>query len=84
MATFFESGTWVWIPDEEEVVLPAKARSAFRLGERATVVLENGAVGTLICMICTICVVCVICAMCVISCDLFYLFDFCVLYDLFV
>eukprot|EP00904_Undaria_pinnatifida_P002449 jgi/Undpi1/12204/HiC_scaffold_5.g01880.m1 len=42
MATFFESGTWVWIPDEEEVVLPAKARSAFRLGERATVVLENG------------------------------------------
>ncbi|CAM9396064.1 unnamed protein product, partial [Laminaria digitata] len=43
MATFFESGTWVWIPDEEEVVLPAKTRSAFRLGERATVVLENGA-----------------------------------------
>lgn len=44
MATFFESGTWVWIPDEDEVVLPAKAKSAFRLGERATVVLESGAV----------------------------------------
>ncbi|CAM9682192.1 unnamed protein product, partial [Ectocarpus sp. 12 AP-2014] len=42
MATFFESGTWVWIPDEDEVVLPAKAKSAFRLGERATVVMENG------------------------------------------
>ena len=34
----------MWIPDEDEVVLPAKARSAFRLGERATVVLENGTV----------------------------------------
>lgn len=44
MSTFFESGTWVWIPDEDEVVLPAKARTAFRLGERATVVLENGEV----------------------------------------
>lgn len=44
MATFFESGSWVWIPDEEEVVLPAKARQAFRLGERATVMLENGTV----------------------------------------
>lgn len=48
MATFFESGTWVWIPDEEEVVLPAKAKSAFRLGERATVVMENGAVSTVV------------------------------------
>lgn len=47
MATFFESGTWVWIPDEDEVVLPAKAKSAFRLGERATVVMENGAVSSL-------------------------------------
>lgn len=47
MTTFFESGCWVWIPDEEEVVLPAKAKSAFRLGERATVVLENGAVSCL-------------------------------------
>lgn len=46
MATFFESGTWVWIPDEDEVVLPAKAKSAFRLGERATVVLETGAVSS--------------------------------------
>lgn len=44
MATFFESGTWVWIPDEDEVVLPAKAKTAFRLGERATVIMENGAV----------------------------------------
>lgn len=44
MATFFESGTWVWIPDEDEVVLPAKAKTSFRLGERATVILENGSV----------------------------------------
>lgn len=44
MATFFESGTWVWIPDEDEVVLPAKAKTAFRLGEKATVVMENGSV----------------------------------------
>lgn len=44
MSTFFESGSWVWIPDEDEVVLPAKAKVAFRLGERATVILENGAV----------------------------------------
>lgn len=44
MATFFESGTWVWIPDEDEVVLPAKAKSAFRLGEKATVIMENGSV----------------------------------------
>lgn len=72
MATFFESGTWVWIPDEEEVVLPAKARSAFRLGERATVVLENGAVSAafrhtcmihMIGMICMICVIYMICMM---------------------
>lgn len=47
MATFFESGTWVWIPDEDEVVLPAKAKSAFRLGDKATVVMENGSVSYL-------------------------------------
>lgn len=58
MATFFESGTWVWIPDEDEVVLPAKARSAFRLGERATVVLENGTVSPAFRRTCMICMVC--------------------------
>lgn len=44
MATFFEAGSWVWIPDEDEVVLPAKAKNSFRIGERAVVILENGAV----------------------------------------
>ena len=35
MATF-EAHSWVWVPSEEDLVLPAKALSRFKAGESVT------------------------------------------------
>ena len=39
MATF-EAHSWVWVPSEEDLVLPAKALSRFKAGESTRVELE--------------------------------------------
>ena len=41
MATF-EAGSWVWIPDEEQMHVPAKVLGAFKAGEPGTVRTEDG------------------------------------------
>ena len=41
MATLFETGSWIWIPDAAEVVLPAKVRNGFRKGEPGQVLVDN-------------------------------------------
>ena len=41
MATF-EAGSWVWIPDEEQMHVPAKVLGAFKAGEPGAVRTEDG------------------------------------------
>jgi hypothetical protein len=41
MATLFEAGCWIWIPDAGEVVLPAKVRNTFHKGEAGNVLVDN-------------------------------------------
>jgi len=38
----FEAGDWLWIEDEEERYLPAKALTSFKAGEPSTVRTEDG------------------------------------------
>jgi len=38
----FDVGDWLWIEDEEERFLPAKALTSFKAGEPATVRTEDG------------------------------------------
>ena len=41
MATFFETGCWVWIPDPVEVIVPAKVQTAFHKGEPGKVLVDG-------------------------------------------
>ncbi|KAG5187734.1 hypothetical protein JKP88DRAFT_287909 [Tribonema minus] len=41
MATYFEAGRWIWIPDAEHVVLPAKVVNSFKKGEPGKVTLDG-------------------------------------------
>ena len=41
MATF-EAGSWVWIPSEEEMYVPAKVLSTFKAGDPGKVQTEDG------------------------------------------
>ena len=43
-AASFEPGSWVWIADEEDLVVPAKVISRFKAGEATRVERANGAV----------------------------------------
>ena len=38
----FEAGSWVWIPDEEQMHVPAKVLGAFKAGEPGAVRTEDG------------------------------------------
>ena len=46
-AASFEPGSWVWIADEEDLVVPAKVISRFKAGEATRVERANGAVEAL-------------------------------------
>lgn len=41
MANFFEAGSWIWIPDSTEVVLPAKVVNTFYKGEPGKVLVDG-------------------------------------------
>jgi hypothetical protein len=41
MSNFFEAGSWVWIPDASEVVLPAKVVNSFYKGEPGKVLVDG-------------------------------------------
>jgi len=45
--TTFEPGSWVWVPDEEEMFLPAKVGKPFKAGEEGPIVYEDGDTRTL-------------------------------------
>ena len=38
----FEAGSWVWIPDEEQMHVPAKVLGTFKAGEPGSVQTEDG------------------------------------------
>lgn len=38
----FEEGTWVWMPDEEHIVVPAKVKATFSAGSPGNVTSEDG------------------------------------------
>ena len=38
----FEAGSWVWLPDDEDLFVPAKVVDSFLAGEAGKVLLENG------------------------------------------
>ena len=38
----FEAGTWVWMPDDEHVIIPAKVKNTFAPGAPGAVVDELG------------------------------------------
>lgn len=40
----FESGSWVWVPHETEMYLPAQALKSFQQGQEAEVKYEDGKV----------------------------------------
>lgn len=46
-AASFEPGSWVWIADEADLVVPAKVLSRFKAGEATRVERANGAVEAL-------------------------------------
>jgi hypothetical protein len=44
----FEAGSWVWMPHDEDMFVPAKvAKKTFRQGEAGELVLEDGKVSAL-------------------------------------
>jgi hypothetical protein len=43
MASFFEAGSWVWVPDDGEVVLPAHVQTSFKKGEPGKVLVGTTA-----------------------------------------
>ena len=38
----FEEGTWVWMPDDEQIIVPAKVKTTFSPGAVGQVVDEMG------------------------------------------
>lgn len=43
MATLFEAGSWIWVPDEANVVLPAKVVVSFKRGDGGKVTVAGAA-----------------------------------------
>ncbi len=41
MAKLFEAGTWIWVPDAQEIVLPAKVKKTFKAGEIGKVIIDG-------------------------------------------
>ena len=44
MSTTFEEGTWVWLPSDEHIVVPAKVKGTFVSGSEGKVSTEDGEV----------------------------------------
>ncbi len=41
MAKLFEAGTWIWVPDVQEIFLPAQVKKTFKAGEPGKVVIDG-------------------------------------------